>query len=57
MKWLGCFALTCCVLFSVAPQKFGADTILEGRLSQKVLASHYAWFEEGKQNTCPTKAR
>ena len=53
MKWLNCFVLTCCVLFSVAPQKLAADTILEGRLSQKELASRYAWFEEGKQKYVP----
>jgi hypothetical protein len=56
MKWLGCFALTFCVLFSVAPQKLAVDTILEGRLSQKVLASRYAWFEEGKQKYVPDES-
>ena len=56
MKWLGCFALTCCVLFSVAPPKLGADTILKGVLSQKALASRYAWFEEGKQKYVPDES-
>ena len=56
MKWLSCFALTCCVLFSVAPPKFGADTILKGVLSQKVLAARYAWFEEGKQKYVPDES-
>jgi hypothetical protein len=56
MKWLCCFVLTCGVLFSVAPQKLDAETILEGRLSQKELASRYAWFEEGKQKYVPDES-
>ena len=37
--------------------EIGSDTILKGVLSQKALASRYAWFEEGKRNMCLTKAR
>jgi len=30
-----------------------AETIMEGRLSQKKVASHCSWFEDGKQKYMP----
>src|SRR5262245_42073369 len=52
MKSLLCLALTGSLLvsiFSMAAQTTDTDTILEGRLSQKEVASRYSWFEDGKR--------
>lgn len=59
MKWLLCFALTGSVLFfrfSVSAQTTGTDTVMEGRLSQKDVASHCPWFEDGKQKYMPDES-
>jgi thiol-disulfide isomerase/thioredoxin len=59
MKWLLCFALTGSVLlstFSMAAQTTDTDTIMEGRLSQKDVASHCPWFEDGKQKYMPDES-
>src|SRR5215831_3962702 len=59
MKWLLCLALTGSVLFSVfsmAGQTTDTDTILEGRLSQKEVASRYSWFDDGKQKYIPDES-
>lgn len=52
MKWLLCLGLTGSVLlsiFTMGAQTTDTDTIMVGRLSQKELASHCSWFEDGKQ--------
>lgn len=59
MKWLLCFALIVTILlpiFSMGAHRTDTDTILEGRLSQKELASRCSWFEEGKQKYMPDES-
>ena len=56
MKWLLYLAFTGSILFSMfsmAGQTADTDTILEGRLSQKEVASRYSWFDDGKQKYIP----
>jgi thiol-disulfide isomerase/thioredoxin len=50
---LFCLAWGCSILFSMTPRRTDADAILEGRLSQKALASHYPWFNQGKRAYTP----
>ena len=59
MKWLLCLAFTGSILFSIflmAGQTTETDTILEGRLSQKEVASRCSWFDDGKEKYLPDES-
>jgi thiol-disulfide isomerase/thioredoxin len=53
LVWLICFTWTSSAPFSLALQNPNTDPILEGRFSEKDLASRYSWFEDGKQKYTP----